>query len=986
MKTRSAPFWQYALFALFSLSGFSGLIYESVWANYLKFFLGHAAYAQTLVLALFMGGMAGGSWLTSRYSAHILNPLLGYAMVELLIGVFGLFFHKIFLATSGFLFDSVLPGLDSPLSIELIRWGFAAMLILPQTILLGSTFPLISAGILRAFPDTPGSSISLLYFTNSIGAVVGVLVSGFVLIGAVGLPGTILSAALMNFLLALFVYLIAKKTGLNADAPSSGAGADVPYLRPLLVVAMVTGLSSFIYEISWIRMLAMIIGSSTHAFELMLSAFILGLALGGLYLRTRVDRYRAPLLALGVIQFLMGLLALFTVVAYNPSMELMYGVFDALQANEVGYVLFNVSSHLLAIALMLPVTFMAGMTLPLITFILFRSGAGESAIGKVYASNTAGAIIGVALAAMVLLPQLGLKLAVMVGASLDLALAVYLLYIARARRGWQVTTAIVILGGLIVVQLTPRFDPISMASGPFRMRPRSPRMLIHPLMHIDGKTASVDVYSNSANNSLTISTNGKADASIVMAASVPLLSDESTMTMLGALPLALKPDTETAAVIGMGAGMSANVLLMSPRLKHLDIIEIEGAMVEGARLFGPFSAGVFSDPRSHIHIDDAKSYFAAHQKRYDMIVSEPSDSWVSGVSNLFTDEFYQRIRHHLSKDGVLVQWLHTYETSPALVSSIFQAIGNNFEDYGVYAANDSNIIIVAKAKGQVGAPGPAVLQNQKIASLLERIHVRSLDDLNKYYIGNRQLLEPLFVTTGAPINSDFFPYVDQHAVKARYLRTGVGLASLQNSPVPMPGNNYDGALNVSQTSLSEFRPHRNAQIGRVLGEYIGAGAHGQLPQLPGDWPGVAAALKHKPDCTDPLAHELWSERLASLAIVTIPNMSGAQVNPILSFLRGQVCDAPPAQPSREILTLMSALAARDMPATERAAITILDSRPARSRLIHDYAFDALLLSYFQQGKWTQLRQVASTFKGEPSMYVLLMMAHARWHTQKGLGR
>ncbi|MFN3587731.1 MAG: hypothetical protein ACK4UT_09525, partial [Moraxellaceae bacterium] len=172
MDAPRSPRLQFTLFALFALSGFAGLIYESIWSHYLKLFLGHAAHAQTLVLGLFMGGMAVGAWLAGRYMHRLRNPLLGYVIVEVVIGVFGLLFHRIFVASTGFMLDNVLPGMSSPLAIELARWSFAGLLILPQTLLLGATFPLMSVGILRCFPATPGSSIAMLYFTNSIGAVI----------------------------------------------------------------------------------------------------------------------------------------------------------------------------------------------------------------------------------------------------------------------------------------------------------------------------------------------------------------------------------------------------------------------------------------------------------------------------------------------------------------------------------------------------------------------------------------------------------------------------------------------------------------------------------------------------------------------------------------------------------------------------------------------------------------------------------------------
>ena len=197
------------LFLLFTVSGFAGLIYESIWSHYLKLFLGHAAYAQTLVLALFMGGMAGGSALASRLCGRWPNLLRGYAVVEAAIGLAALAFHPLFVAATETAYESVLPALGNDLAASMFKWTLAALLILPQAVALGMTFPLMSAGLLRRHPERPGEALGMLYFTNSFGAAIGVLASGFVFIERLGLPGTIQAAGFMNLMLALMVWALA---------------------------------------------------------------------------------------------------------------------------------------------------------------------------------------------------------------------------------------------------------------------------------------------------------------------------------------------------------------------------------------------------------------------------------------------------------------------------------------------------------------------------------------------------------------------------------------------------------------------------------------------------------------------------------------------------------------------------------------------------------------------------------------------------------
>src|SRR3981189_1321728 len=268
-------------FLLFPVSGFAGLISESIWSHYLKLFLGHAAYAQTLVLALFMGGMAIGSWLCSRWSQGWGNLLRGYAAAEALIGLAAFLFHPIFVATTDVAYASILPALGGEMSAALFKWTLAGLLILPQSILLGTTFPLMSAGLIRRYPAAPGESLAMLYFTNSFGASIGVLASGFVMIEKLGLPGTVQTAGALNLALAAIVWLLAGGTEQPMRA-RPGAGRDSEGAAPFrffLAVALLTGAASFVFEIGWIRMLSLVLGSSTHSFELILSAFLLGLAL-----------------------------------------------------------------------------------------------------------------------------------------------------------------------------------------------------------------------------------------------------------------------------------------------------------------------------------------------------------------------------------------------------------------------------------------------------------------------------------------------------------------------------------------------------------------------------------------------------------------------------------------------------------------------------------------------------------------------------------
>src|SRR3954470_8982802 len=250
-----------ALYLLFTASGFAGLIYESIWTQYLKFFVGHAAYAQSLVLVVFMGGMAAGAAWCARRSARMANPLTTYAGVEALVGLAALVFHATFVAVTDWSYESLLPALGNEWLALGAKIFVSCALILPQSILLGATFPLMSAALVRAHPRSTGESLAMLYFANSLGAAAGVLTSGFVLIAAYGLPGTLHVAGAMNLAIALGVALVARPLH---DRPLPAQRGDGQGLMLLLSVAFFTGLASFVYEVSWIRMLSLVLGASTH--------------------------------------------------------------------------------------------------------------------------------------------------------------------------------------------------------------------------------------------------------------------------------------------------------------------------------------------------------------------------------------------------------------------------------------------------------------------------------------------------------------------------------------------------------------------------------------------------------------------------------------------------------------------------------------------------------------------------------------------------
>jgi spermidine synthase len=992
-----APKYRPVFFLLFTLSGFSGLIYESIWTHYLKLFLGHAAYAQTLVLAIFMGGMAIGSWLCSRYSARWGNLLAGYAVAEGVIGICAMVFHTAFTRTIDLAYTSFIPALANPAAVNTCKWTISALMILPQSILLGMTFPLMSAGILRLFPDRPGRTIALLYFTNSIGAAIGVLVSGFVLIRMVGLPGTMVIAGLINLVLASTVWFLIKgeqagrSDTAEAQRPLDEAVQENDLYRLFLVASLVTGTASFIYEISWIRMLTLVLGSSTHAFELMLSAFILGLALGGLWIQRRIDRVGVPVRFLAMVQVVMGVLALSTLLLYGNTFSVMQRLVLNLGKTDAGYALFNLSSIAIAIAIMLPTTFCAGMTLPLITFVLLREGDGERCIGAVYAANTVGAIIGVFFAIHFGMPLLGLKGTIASGASLDIALGLVLLWRVAARhRNWRLPVVVTVVGVAAVAAtlLLVDLDLYKMGSGVYRQGVLLPRDGFRHLYHLDGKTATVDVF-RGAFGSTRINTNGKTDATIVMEPGRAAAIDEPTMVLLAAIPMALHPQATTAAAIGLGSGLTSQTLLTNPLLRRVDTIEIEQGIVAAANNFRPNVELVYTDPRSRIHVDDAKTFFSTHAGTYDIIVSEPSNPWVSGVSGLFSEEFYRLIQRNMSDDGLFVQWVQLYEIDVELVVSVLKAVSASFSDYAVYASNGGDIMIIARKSGRVPEVDGSVFTSPLLSASLKRVQIEGVQDLAVRKIGNKKVLDRFLASYPVRANSDYYPVLDQNAARTRFLQvTAQELLYFTQIPVPTL-ELLSGAVfpreRTTVTLTGAFPKTRGCVTAMALRDYFLTGrfdSRGAETMSEEDKRQAVQLKSMFSSCTAVPDQKARLDSMFMTAENIIPYLAPAELEAVWRSLEAGPCAASFSPLEKQCIALFKAVGRRDGAGMAATAGALLKGSDKFRPLVSHYVVATGMLGNLLQGNREEAYLIWSRYKGklfgnrEPELLFRLLAAES----------
>ena len=935
MQTRDSMRRRFLL-AVFVVSGFTGLIYESIWSHYLKLFLGHAAYAQTLVLAIFMGGMALGSWAVARYTSRIRQLLSGYVLVEALIGILGILFHQSFVAAVNFSFAAVIPVLPAGLMIHVYKWSLAALLILPQSVLLGMTFPLISGGLIRRWPQRPGETLATLYFTNSLGAAIGVLVSGFVLIRLVGLPGTIRAAGLLNIALALVVWASVRGRMEAVAAPPAAAGAspDMRLARWFTVAAFLTGAASFMYELGWIRMLSLVLGSSTHSFELMLSAFIFGLAFGGLYVRRRIGRIRDPLGYVACVMLAMGALAALTVPAYNLTFDFMAWFLGKSARTASGYAAFNAMSQLIAALIMIPASFCAGMTLPLLTHELMRRGTGERAIGTIYSANTVGAIAGVLITIHLLMPLVGVKGVILAGAAIHMSLGLSRLLASHRRPPRLSRPAVALIacaaGVFGLVAFGVNLNRVKMVSGVYRTgSARLPDGASVAYLR-DGKTATISLIE--MDGTVTIATNGKPDASIQMGAGEPTV-DESTMVLAAAIPLSMHTHPTRVANIGFGSGLTTHALLTSGLVRRLDSIEIEPLMVEAARKgFGARIGNVFADPRSHIVYEDAKTFFASAREPYDLIVSEPSNPWVSGVATLFSDEFYGRITQYLAPDGYFVQWMQVYETNLDMVASVIKALAPHFGAYALYNTDDSDILIVASRGAGLQQPDERLLQDPQLRTELARVGVQSVADIESRKIGDNLTIGPLLQALPVPANSDYFPFVDLNAPRLRYMgKNAIELPALTVLPIPLRElleGRASTAATLEPAAIGALFRDRLVQRALDVRTAVSTGNRFNLDPLSAFY--LSQLDLDASRCASKAQQDAWIHALFAISDETAAFLNPGELAGIWDKLRASSCYRDISGEPKKWADLLAAVSQRDALQISRLGTELLGSTSSKS--------------------------------------------------------
>ena len=757
------------LLAAFFLSGATSLVFEVVWSRWLTAVFGSTTLAISTVLTTFMAGLALGSFLGGRVIDRLslrVSPLLLYAGCELLIAGLALLLPAPLLGYPELHGALTRTFEETPALLAACRFLLAALLLVPPATLMGATLPLLArhAVTARDRGSSIGRRVATLYAANTAGAVVGATAAGFYLVPLYGARHANLLAAIVGALLAVVVagavFWRRRRTNLldeeyrALDAPQSEPDADTPTLRaarrPALLALIVSGAVAMTLEVLWSRGLALVCGSSIYSFTIVLVVFPVGLSGGAATLGRAAARARDPVGALGVVFLVAGAAVLGTHAALD---DLPLIFLTLLEGSDytVGAILFI--HALLAGLAVLPTSLCLGAVLPLALAACARApDAVARDVGRAYACNTVGAIIGSFAGGFVVLPLLGLELGIRLAAIAELLLAA-----ALARRATGHVRRIVpalAIALIAVALLAPRWDISALTSGVFRIG-NARRHLAHGalrtptlLHHEDGASTTVTVERHG--DKLALKNNGKVEASSA--------GDMPTQILVGLIPVLLHPGTaQRVAVIGYGSGVTVGAIAESPDVAQVDVVELEPAVYRAAdRFFGPYNHHPERNPRVRRHVGDGRNFLTARATAYDVIVSEPSNPWIAGVSSLFTREFYAFARRHLAPGGVFCQWAQTYELGPIHVKTIYRTLAEVFPYVYAFTTDDqsADTVLIATL-----APLPIDLirlerraAHPTLAAELTRASVPTVHDL----VGMLVLApdEVAAFTAGAPINTD----------------------------------------------------------------------------------------------------------------------------------------------------------------------------------------------------------------------------------------
>jgi spermidine synthase len=710
----------------FFLSGASGLIFEMVWTRGLTLVFGSTTLAISTVLTAFMGGLGLGSALAGRASDRIRDPLRAYALAELGVGLYALalpFVLARYPSLNAWLWNafgrSASGSGASYALLSTLRFFASAGLLLVPTTLMGATLPLLGRYLVSRPAEMGGLGARLgsLYAVNLFGAVAGAFFAGFVFLPTLGVRLTNYTAAGINLGLAAAVLLarplferaerrptlddLAEQMGVELPSPVAGATPVSLAARRLVLLGFaLSGLGAMTLQVLWTRALAVVLGSSIFSFTLILLAFLIGLGGGSAVFGKVADRTSQPVRALALLHLGIAAAVGFS---YLITDDLPF-VFAALvSSTRAGVDAIQLCQFAAACATVLPATFLMGGVFPLsIRIVAARFDRVGADVGRAYGINTVGAIAGSFLSGFVVLPLLGLQRGIYAAALVGLALSAGLFAVApQLPRRQRLVGASLALLLAVAGPLLPRWNLINFSVGFFRVsiakdyiarrEQRRPWEKPELMFYEDGvaTTVSVDRWGKT----FSMKNNGKVDASSE--------ADMPTQIGVGLLPLLLYPGDEKAhpprvALVGFGSGVTAGSITQFP-IASLEVVELEPAVYRASRFFETVNHRPLANPKVIARVGDGRNFLTQRSDPFDVIISQPSNPWITGVSNLFTREYFRAIRERLAPGGIFCQWAQLYELAPWNVKTIYRTLREEFPHVLAFSPEDlsSDTILIA---------------------------------------------------------------------------------------------------------------------------------------------------------------------------------------------------------------------------------------------------------------------------------------------------
>ncbi len=745
------------LLLLFFFSGVCGLVYEVVWTRLFVVVIGNTVFSVSAILTVFMAGLALGSRFAGKLIDRKPIPLVRtYALLEAGIAIYNLALPALLKAANPIFGALYSTSYDSFIALTAARLVLVLLILIVPATLMGATLPIL----IRFYVDNisgVGHEAGRVYTANTWGAAAGTMLAGFVLVPYIGVTSTLLATVGANLLIAAGAWVISRSQDAASQPTPNADSATGP--RIVLVAMMLSGFAALVDEVAWTRVLGLVVGPTTYAFTLMLTSMIAGLGIGAA-LGSRIAKRNVSVSTFARIEILVAITSL-AIVPLFGRMPVWIG--ELVTKYVERFSMIQVSEFLIFFGLMLVPTTFLGMSFPIASRLYARSDSLlGTEIGAIYAFNTLGGILGSLVAGFLLIPYIGTQYALTVAAFVNGLAAIVL---ASPPLKWSPIAAVVVLG--IATIFIPRWDPELMSSGAYKYAP-------YYVGHVDlesmlksgeliyfkeGATTTVSAKRQRGNVFLAI--DGKVDATDS--------GDMTTQQMLAHLPLLLTESPRNVAVIGLGSGVTAGAALQHPSVQSVDVVEISPEVAEASRFFKHVNHDVLADKRTHLIIGDGRNHLRYIGKSYDVIISEPSNPWMSGMASLFSREFFQESLARLTPKGIHCQWFHSYNMATDDLKSIIATFRSVFPHTQLWTLNQNDFLIL-------GSPSRIDVTMDVLGKNFESVatDLKTIGLVDLYSVGSLYLLEDADLDTfaaGANLNTDSHPVLEFHAPRFIYANT-----------------------------------------------------------------------------------------------------------------------------------------------------------------------------------------------------------------------